>query len=204
MPAISASTASRSSRFVAFFRPSFRLAGIEAVLDGALAIASIALLWWWLVLRDVDVAADLPSLVGLSYPLLDLVLLCVVALTPLVAARRGTLAGWLVAFGIAAGGISDGALHTARAAGRVHVGHVDRPRLAGAGVLDLARRGDRRSRPSAASPTGRSAGRRCRVRTGVSMTAALVVVLAVLVVDGVSGTLARDSVLSSCALSPRC
>lgn len=93
---------------VVFFRPSFRLAGSEAVLDGVLAIASLALLWWWLVLRDVEVATDLPSLVGLSYPVLDLVLLCVVALTPLVAARRGTLAGWLVALGIAAGGISDG------------------------------------------------------------------------------------------------
>ena len=34
-----------------------------------------------------------------------------VALTPLVAARRGTLAGWLVAFGIVAGGISDGFTH---------------------------------------------------------------------------------------------
>ena len=78
------------------------------VLDGALAIAALALLWWWLVLRNVEVAADLPSLVGLSYPVLDLVLLCVVALTPLIAARRGTLAGWLVAFGIAAGGLSDG------------------------------------------------------------------------------------------------
>ena len=71
---------------VVFFRPSFRLAGSEAVLDGALAIASLALLWWWLVLRDVAVAADVPSLVGLSYPVLDLVLLCVVALD---SARRG-------------------------------------------------------------------------------------------------------------------
>ncbi len=87
---------------VVFFRPSFRLAGGEAVLDGALAIASIALLWWWLVLRDIDIAADLPLLVGLSYPVLDVVLLCLVALTPLVAARRGTLAGWLVALGITA------------------------------------------------------------------------------------------------------
>jgi hypothetical protein len=77
---------------VVFFRPSFRHAGSEAVLDGALAVASLALLWWWLVLRDVEIGADLPSLVGLSYPVLDLVLLCIVALTPLVAARRDTLA----------------------------------------------------------------------------------------------------------------
>ena len=40
--------------------------------------------------------------------MLDLVLLCTIAATPLVSARRGTLAGWLVAAGVAAGGIADG------------------------------------------------------------------------------------------------
>ena len=40
--------------------------------------------------------------------MLDLVLICTIAATPLVSARRGTLAGWLVAAGVAAGGIADG------------------------------------------------------------------------------------------------
>jgi HD-GYP domain-containing protein (c-di-GMP phosphodiesterase class II) len=177
-----------------FFRPSIRLAGTEAVLDGALAVASIALLWWWLVLRNVDVSADLASLVGLGYPMLDLILLCVVALTPLVAARRGTLAGWLVAFGIAAGGISDGlytrlVLQDEYASG----GWIDLGWQVQACLISLAA-------VTAALAVGRKpnwAQRRSpvRVRTGVSMTAALVVVLTVLVAEGISGTLSRDSVV---------
>jgi HD-GYP domain-containing protein (c-di-GMP phosphodiesterase class II) len=185
---------------LAFFRPSFRLAGSEAVLDGALAVASIALLWWWLVLRNVDVATDLPSLVGLSYPLLDLVLLCVVALTPLVAARRGTLAGWLVAFGIAAGGISDG----------LYTRLVVQDEYASGTWIDLGWQAQACLISLAAAAGALAVGRKpnwaqrrspYRVRTGVSMTAALVVVLAVLVVDGISGTLARDSVVFVCAVA---
>ncbi|HUQ22407.1 MAG TPA: HD domain-containing phosphohydrolase [Gaiellaceae bacterium] len=183
-----------------FFRPSLRSVGSEAVLDGALAIASVALLWWWLVLRDVDVSADLPSLVGLSYPLLDLVLLCVVALTPLVAARRGTVAGWLVASGIAAGGISDG-LYTRLVLQDDYVSGawIDVGWQLQACLISLAA-------VTAALGVGRKhdwAQRRSplRVRTGVSMTAALTVVLAVLVVDGVSGALSRDSVVFVCSVA---
>ena len=185
---------------LAFFRPSFRLAGTEAVLDGALVVASLGLLWWWLVLRNVDVTADLPSLVGLSYPLLDLVLLCIVALTPLVAARRGTLAGWLVAFGIAAGGISDGlytrlVLQDGYASGT----WIDLGWQVEACLIALAA-------AAAALAVGRKpnwAQRRSpfRVRTGVSMTAALVVVLGVLVAEGISGTLSRSSVVFVCAVA---
>ncbi|HEX4930794.1 MAG TPA: HD domain-containing phosphohydrolase [Gaiellaceae bacterium] len=178
----------------AFFRPSLRLVGIEGLLDGALAIASLGLLWWWLVLRDVDVAADLPSLVGLSYPVLDLLLLCVVALTPLVAARRGTLAGWLVALGIVAGGVSDGiytrlVLHDDYASGMwIDLGwQVQACSISLAAVAAALGIGRRPNWSQRRSPL--------RVRSGVSMTAALVVVLAVLVADGASGTLTRETVL---------
>ena len=183
-----------------FFRPSLRHAGSEAVLDGALAIASLALLWWWLVLRQVDIAADVPSLVGLSYPVLDLVLLCVVALTPLVAARRGTLAGWLVAFGIAAGGISDG----------VYTRLVLQDEYASGMWIDLGWQVQACLISLAAVAAGFGVGRKpnwgqrrspLRVRTGVSTTAALVVVLAVLVVEGVRGTLSLDSVLLVCVVA---
>ena len=45
-----------------------------------LLIAALALLWWWLVLRNVEGSQPTcSSLAGLSYPVLDLVLLCVVA-----------------------------------------------------------------------------------------------------------------------------
>ena len=185
---------------VIFFRPSLRFAGSEAVLDGALAVVSLALLWWWLVLRHVEIAADLPSLVGLSYPVLDLVLLCVVALTPLVAARRGTLAGWLVALGITAGGISDG-LYTRLVLQDEYVSGmwIDLGWQAQACLISLAA-------VAAALGVGRKpnwAQRRSplRVRTGVSMTAALVVVLAVLAVDGVVGALSRGSVLFACVVA---
>ena len=103
----SASTA-HPVALVSFFRPSLRLIGGQAVLDGLLVVASLGLLWWWLVLRDLTLGSDSASLVGLSYPVLDLVVLCTIAATPLVSARRGTLAGWLVAAGVAAGGIADG------------------------------------------------------------------------------------------------
>ena len=179
---------------VVFFRPSFRLVGSEALLDGALAIASLGLLWWWLVLRDVDVATDLPSLVGLSYPVLDLVLLCVVALTPLVAARRGTLAGWLVALAIAAGGISDGiytrlVLDDEYASGMwIDLGwQVQACLIALAAVTAALGVGRKPNWDQRRSPL--------RVGTGLSMTAALVVVLAVLVADGVGGGLSREAVL---------
>ena len=180
-----------------FFRPSFRHAGGEAVLDGALVIASLALLWWWLVLRDVDIAPDLTSLVGLSYPVLDLVLLCVVALTPLVAARRGTLAGWLVAVGIAAGGISDG----------VYTRLVLQDEYTSGMWIDLGWQVQACLISLAAAAAGLGVGRKpgwgqlrspLRVRTAVSMTAALVIVLTVLVVEGAGGTLTSDSVLLVC------
>lgn len=185
---------------VFFFRPSFRFAGGEAVLDGALALASIGLLWWWLVLRDVDLGADLPSLVALSYPLLDLVLLCVVALTPLVAARRGTLAGWLVALGITAGGISDGiytrlVLHDQYVSGMwLDLGwQVQACLIALAAVVAALGVGRKPNWAQRRSPL--------RIRTGVSMTAALAVVLAVLAVDGVRGTLSREAVLLVCVVA---
>ena len=72
---------------VAFFRPSLRTIGGQAILDGLLAVASLGLLWWGLVLRDLRLGSDPAALVGLSYPVLDLLLLCTIAATPV--SRRG-------------------------------------------------------------------------------------------------------------------
>ena len=53
---------------VAFFRPSLRTIGGQAILDGLLAVASLGLLWWGLVLRDLRLGSDPAALVGLSLP----------------------------------------------------------------------------------------------------------------------------------------
>ena len=166
-----------------FFRPSLRLIGAQALLDGLLVVASLGLLWWWLVLRELQVGADLASLVGGSYPVLDLILLCTIATTPLVSARRGTLAGWLVAAGIAAGGIADGVYtHLVLTGGYVSGGFVDLGWQLQACLICLA---------AVASALG--IGRRpnwaqrrspLRVRTAASMTASLLVILLVLFVEG--------------------
>ena len=171
---------------VLFFRPSLRPIGGQAVLDGLLAVASLGLLWWWLVLRDVTLGSDAASLVGLSYPVLDLVLLCTIATTPLVSARRGTLAGWLVAAGVAAGGIADG----------VYTHLVLNERYSSGGLVDLGWQLQAclicLAAVAAALGIGRSpnwAQRRSplRIRTAVSMSAALLVILIVLVVEGARG-----------------
>ncbi len=171
---------------VSFFRPSLRLIGGQALLDGLLAVSALALLWWWLVLRDLPLGFDRASLAGLSYPLLDLVLLCTIAATPLVSARRGTLAGWLVAAGVAAGGIADG----------VYTHLVLTDRYVSGGLVDLGWQLQACLICLAAVAAALAIGRRpnwaqrrspMRIRTAVSMTAALLVILLVLVVEGARG-----------------
>ena len=186
MPATSASTARSWSRWSRSSGPSLRLIGGQALLDGLLAVSALALLWWWLVLRDLPLGADSASLAGLSYPVLDLVLLCTIATTPLVAARRGTLAGWLVAAGVAAGGIADGVYTHLVLTDRLRLGRPRRSRLADPGLPDLP--GRRRSGPRdrARAELG-PAALPLRLRTAVSMTASLLVILLVLVVEGARG-----------------
>lgn len=171
---------------VLFFRPSLRSLGGQAVLDGLLAVASLALIWWWLVLRDLTLGTDPASLVGLSYPVLDLILLCTIAATPLVSARRGTLAGWLVAAGVAAGGIADG----------VYTHLVLSERYASGGLVDLGWQLQACLICLAAVASSLGIGRGpnwaqrrspLRIRTAASMSAALLVIMIVLVVEGARG-----------------
>ena len=118
--------------------------------------------------------------------MLDLVLLCTIATTPLVSARRGTLAGWLVAAGVAAGGIADGVYtHLVLTDRYVSGGLVDLGWQLQACLICLAA-------VAAALAIGRGpnwAQRRSplRIRTAVSMTGALLVILLVLVVEGARG-----------------
>jgi two-component system, cell cycle response regulator len=178
---------------VFFFRPSLRVIGGQALLDGLLALASVGLLWWWIVLRELPLGSDLASIVGVSYPLLDLLLLCTIAATPLVSARRGTLAGWLVAAGVASGGIADG----------VYTKLVVEDNYVSGGLLDLGWQLQASLICLAAVVSALGIGRRpnwaqrrspFRLRTAISMTASLVVVLVVLVVEGGSGRLSPQIV----------
>ena len=179
---------------VFFFRPSLRTIGGQAVLDGLLVVASLGLLWWWLVLRDLTLGSDSASLVGLSYPVLDLVVICTIATTPLVSARRGTLAGWLVAAGVAAGGIADG----------VYTHLVLNDRYSSGGLVDLGWQLQACLICLAAVASALGIGRRpnwaqrrspLRIRTAVSMSAALFVILIVLVVEGARGELSAQAVV---------
>jgi HD-GYP domain-containing protein (c-di-GMP phosphodiesterase class II) len=169
-----------------FFRPSLRVIGGQALLDGLLALASLGLLWWWLVLQDLELGADLASVVGLAYPVLDLVLLCTIVTTPLVSARRGTLAGWLVAAGVAAGGIADG----------LYTHHVLQNGYASGGLIDLGWQVQACLICLAAVASALGIGRKpnwaqrrspMRVRTAAGMTASLLVILLVLGVEGARG-----------------
>jgi two-component system, cell cycle response regulator len=185
---------------VFYFRPSLRVIGGQALLDGLLVVASLGVLWWWLVLRDLQLGTDLASLVGLGYPVLDLVLLCTIAATPLVSARRGTLAGWLVAAGIAAGGIADGVYTNLVLHGHyVSGGYVDLGWQLQACLLCLAA-------VTAALGIGRRANwaqRRSplRIRTAASMTASLLVILLVLLIEGARGEPSSDAILFVFALT---
>src|ERR671911_1314964 len=185
---------------VLFFRPSLRIIGAQALLDGVLVVASVGLLWWWLVLRELQLASDFPSAVALSYPLLDLLILCTIAATPLVSARRGTLAGWLVAAGVATGGIADG-IYTKLVLdeGYVSGGFLDLGWQLQACLICLAA-------VASALGIGRKpnwAQRRSplRVGTAVSMTASLLVILVVLVLDGIGGELSPNVVALVFALA---
>lgn len=171
---------------VSFFRPSLRVIGVQALLDGLLVVASLALLWWWLVLRELQLGTDLASVVGMSYPVLDLVLLCTIAATPLVSARRGTLAGWLVAAGVASGGVADG----------VYTHLVLDQRYVSGGLVDLGWQLQACLICLAAVASALGIGRRpnwsqrrspLRLRTAVSMTVSLLAILLVLMVEGARG-----------------
>lgn len=179
---------------VSFFRPSLRVIGGQALLDGVLVLASLGLVWWWLVLRELQFGTDRASLVALSYPFLDLVLLSTIVTTPLVSARRGTLAGWLVAAGVAAGGIADGVFTHLVLNGQYDSG----------GLVDLGWQLQACLICLAAVASALGIGRRpnwsqrrspLRLRTAASMTASLLVILLVLVVEGARGEPSSGAVI---------
>lgn len=183
-----------------YFRPSLRLVGAQALCDGALTLASLGLVWWWLVLRHVELGTDLGSLVGLAYPLLDLALIGVIAITPLLAARRRTPVGWLVAAGVAAGGVSDSVYtrlvleDSYRSGSFVDLGwQLQAGLICVAAVVSALGLGRSKDWTRRQSPI--------RVRTAVAMSLALVSVVTVLVVDGVAGELTPETIVFACVVA---
>jgi HD-GYP domain-containing protein (c-di-GMP phosphodiesterase class II) len=85
------------------FKPRFRTVGLERLLDGALVVLPLAMLWWWFLMRPVGFGGDLASVVDLAYPLFGLLVLGLLVSARLLPARQGTLGVWLVAVGIASG-----------------------------------------------------------------------------------------------------
>src|SRR5439155_1540283 len=57
------------------FRPTIRLVSRAALLDGALLIGALALLWWYFWLRPLDAGSGLKGVVLLAYPCLELIVL---------------------------------------------------------------------------------------------------------------------------------
>lgn len=90
------------------FRPSFRTVRLAGVLDGAIVVGALALVWWWIVLRPLSLGADPVSVVGVAYPSFGLALLGMLAATRLLPARRGTLALKLFGVAILATAVADG------------------------------------------------------------------------------------------------
>ena len=90
------------------FRPSFRTVRLAGVLDGAIVVGALALVWWWIVLRPLSLGADLVSVVGLAYPSFGLALLGLLTATRLLPARRGTLALKLFGVAILTTAVADG------------------------------------------------------------------------------------------------
>ena len=85
----------------AAFRPRARLIGVGRLLDGLIVVGTLALLWWLLLIRPVDAASDLATVVTLAYPVVGLAVVGIVVATRIFPARNGTLAMRLVVAGFA-------------------------------------------------------------------------------------------------------
>jgi len=93
---------------LAGFRPTFRAIGAARLVEAALAVGALALVWWVVVLEPLELGLDWTSVVGLAYPVSGLLLIGMIASTRLLPARRGNLSLQLVAAGIVATALANG------------------------------------------------------------------------------------------------
>jgi two-component system cell cycle response regulator len=90
------------------FRPTVRLVSRAVLLDAALVVGTLVLVWWYVLLRPLPLGLGLGELVGLAYPSVDLVVLGLLLVARLLPARQGTLALRLFGAGILATALADG------------------------------------------------------------------------------------------------
>lgn len=181
------------------FRPSFRTVRLAAVLDGAIVVGALALVWWWIVLRPLPLAAGLVSVVGLAYPSFGLALLGLLTATRLLPSRRGTLTLKLFGVAILATAVADGVYthavvtHTYLSGDWIAIGWQAEACLlalaALATVLGLDRRSDwARWRPPA------------RLAPAAIVSAAALVIVLVIVDDALGDGLLRVNTLVLCSV----
>jgi two-component system cell cycle response regulator len=84
----------------AAFRPRLRAVAAPRILDGLVAVGSLALFWWWLLIHPTGVAATLESIVTLAYPVFGIGAIGLLVVTRLLPSRTGTFAMRLVAVGV--------------------------------------------------------------------------------------------------------
>ena len=84
------------------YRPRFRAVPVARLLDGSIAVGTVGLLWWWLLIHPTRAGADLEGVTTLAYPVFGLAVFGTLLATRVLPARHGTFAMRLVSVGIAA------------------------------------------------------------------------------------------------------
>jgi two-component system cell cycle response regulator len=182
------------------FRPRARLVGAGRLLDGLVAVGSLALLWWWLLIRPLELTGDLESLVTAAYPVFGILVIGTLVATRLLPARQGTLAMRLVAVGIAASVLTNGAYVYVSLRGGFISGDWIELGWQGQGILFsiaafAAARGIGRPSTWMRFRDSRELG------SGVVLTGSIGLVLVLLVVEGLNGNLSYGLVLGVALLA---
>ncbi len=74
----------------AAFRPRLRAVSAPRILDGLIAVGSLAVFWWWLLIHPTGVAATLESIVTVAYPVFGIAAIGLLVVTRLLPSRTGT------------------------------------------------------------------------------------------------------------------
>jgi two-component system, cell cycle response regulator len=90
------------------FRPRLVTVSPARLLDGAIVVAALALVWGHVVLGPLELEANVVAAVGLAYPTLGLVLIGMLVALRLLPVRHGTVSMRLVGAGVACSAVADG------------------------------------------------------------------------------------------------
>jgi two-component system cell cycle response regulator len=89
------------------FGPTITMVSRAALLDAALVIGTLTMLWWYFMLRPHPFGTGLGALVPLAYPCLDLLVLGMLLATRLLLSRQGTIALAVFAGGVVSTALAD-------------------------------------------------------------------------------------------------